>query len=318
MSEEKQFKYETAIRIVNKYLDDIAPSANAYFRDPLYGKREEIIDNLFKYYNRRKQAKARINEDKKTEMTAFETAKKVYNQDLLKKYLVLNEQKTSMVPQDVKDAIVQLGFFDDIPIKNGIIYGSLSLINDYEKKGPFGETIKVPFYTRGELRPMTTKAFLEYTKARLGKSKKEVQNLPAYQMVRAYIRNKNFNKASEIIKRRAMRSVDPVFVAKKIFTKYKKKFDKFTDIESIDQSELIPEKKFNAQEVANINEKIKLKELDTTSVVPDSGKILGLIDSIGGVPIKQTTKLNELLEKAKLSGRSIKQKWLKNTSKKIE
>lgn len=276
--------------------------------DPLYGKKEEIIDKLYVKLNKRSQALNAKNPKREISLRKFWNKKEELNKEIWKKYLPILDQDSNGLPKAVQDAIVQLQIYDDIPVKDGIIYGSLSKVPFYEKNKN-GDTS--PFWYKGVLKPMNGSALISYMVTRFNMSKADLKKLPSFQILRAYLRNKNFTKAYDLIKKRALKSIDPEAVAKKMMRFIKKtKGSEFSTLNSQFKPDL---SQFSKSEKENIKFKSKVMDsfVDGKRNHINIGRITNMIDDLGGVPASKKASLTEVLGQIPISSQTLKNNYSK-------
>lgn len=190
--------------------------------DNTINKKYPQLSKLIKYPNRAKQIKLYQNVHEKLLKRAqkkneeplysgeregekrFEEESIKLGKENMKTFLLLNQQKTHGIPEDIRKSLIALKMYYDIPIINSVLMA------------PFNDNSN---WKKGSLLALTPKKLRDYLKLRFigGSEPNQLTKFPEYRLILNYIKgNGKYQKIKKILKKNENAYANPKKMATRI------------------------------------------------------------------------------------------------------
>jgi hypothetical protein len=127
----------------------------------------------------------------------------------MKSFLLLNQQRTHNIPDDIRKSMIAFKMYYDIPIINGILMSPYTNNSNWKN---------------GKLTSLNSKKLRDYLKTRVSMSnEKELVKYPEYRLLRAYVRGPGqYRKIKSILSKEENTYANPSKMASRVFKFLKK------------------------------------------------------------------------------------------------
>lgn len=169
---------------------------------------QKVHEKVVKYaQNRNEKTFLKPEEDASAQF--FNESAKIGKENM-KTFLLLNQQRTHNIPEDVKKSIIAFKMYYDIPIIDGRLMAPYTNSNNWKN---------------GKLSTLTPKKLREYVKMRVTNlgNEKELRKYPEYRLLLSYIKGPQYySKTKRLLDKNEAAYRNPEKMAKRVFSVLKK------------------------------------------------------------------------------------------------
>lgn len=196
---------------VDKVLSDKYPQLSKLIKYPNRGKQMQLYQKVHEKVIRAGQKKNEeplYKDEDDAAKTFYDESAKIGKENM-KSFLLLNQQRTHGIPDDIRKSMIAFKMYYDIPIINGI------LMSPYMNNGN---------WKNGKLSSLNSKKLRDYLKGRVSMTnEKELVKYPEYRLLRAYVRGPGqYRKIKSILSKEESAYSNPTKMASRVFKFLKK------------------------------------------------------------------------------------------------
>lgn len=208
----QEYNFKTLAGNVDSILSSKYPQLSKLIRYPNRNNQMKVYQHVFEkavQNAQRKNEKPLYKEEEANAKVFYDESVKLGKENM-KTFLILNQQKTHNIPEEVRKALLSLKLYYDIPIIDGV------LMSPYQNNSN---------WKNGKLMSLTIKKLREHLKTKVDFSnEKELVKYPEYRLLRGYIRGPaQYRKIKAILDKQEAAFKNPKKLANRVWTHIKKK-----------------------------------------------------------------------------------------------
>lgn len=203
--------FKNVVANTDKVLSDKYPQLSKLIKYPNRSKQLKLYEKVHEKVLRKAQQKNEepLYKDEKDNARQFYDESAKIGKENMKTFLLLNQQRTHNIPDDVRKSLIAFKMYYDIPIIDGILMS------------PYNNNAN---WKNGKLMSLNTKKLRDYMKTRINLgNEKELVKYPEYRLLRAYVRGPGqYRKIKSILAKEEQAYANPNKMASRIVSAFKK------------------------------------------------------------------------------------------------